>query len=535
MPDIIIFNDCNGPLGFGRYAGPYRIATELRDNGFSVQTIEFFGDMSAEEVYSVIDAQVTTETLWVGFASTLFGKHMTFEEDVKVWTTPPMGGLKQLNNVWATLFPHTDDEMQGFIHRIKGINPECKIVVGGYKALVREFEGIDYWVVGQGEGPSVAISNHLKYNTPLTFLPLEGSRVVSDKMYEYTNFNSSKITWHSTDHILPGEDLPIETARGCIFKCAFCAFNLNGKKFGDFTKQADILREELIYNYENFGTTGYMVSDDTLNDSVHKVEYLHKIMTSLPFKPRLTAYLRLDIIASKPETIPLLHEMGLSSTNFGIETFNRTAGRAIGKGADPGLIKETLFQLQDAWGDDVFTTANFIVGLPYESRESLLETYEWLHRPDVPLHGMSVNRLYIKQYNRGINPEVSDEQMIKYGFVKAPDGWQYNAVSKIEVDPKKYNMEYGNDEYFIWRNEHMDFIEADKYVDMFYADPRNATKKFSLAMFLNYNRMMNLGYNREELMTMYQNDPNVAIEAIKRRKTLKDEYLGKILSNYRSK
>jgi len=34
MAEIVIFNDCNGPLGFSRYAGPYRIATELRLNGF---------------------------------------------------------------------------------------------------------------------------------------------------------------------------------------------------------------------------------------------------------------------------------------------------------------------------------------------------------------------------------------------------------------------------------------------------------------------------------------------------------------------
>lgn len=529
MPEIIIFNDCNGPLGFGRYAGPYRIATELRDAGFTVQTVEFFGDMTVEEVHSVIDSQVSDKTLWVGFASTLFGKHKTFEEDIKIWTTPPMGGLKQLNQVWSTLFPHTDNQMQGFIHKIKSINSKCKIVVGGYKALSREFEGIDYWVLGQGEGPSVAISKHLKFGTDLQTLDLEGSCVVTDRMYEYNDFNTSKITWHESDHILWGEDLPIETARGCIFKCAFCAFNLNGKKFGDFTKQADTLRDELIYNYENFGTTGYMVSDDTLNDSVQKVEYLHKIMTSLPFKPRLSAYLRLDIIASKPETIPLLHEMGLSATNFGIETFNRTAGRAIGKGADPGLIKETLFRLQDEWGDDVFTSGNFMVGLPYESRESLLETYEWLHRPDVPLHGMSVNRLYIKQHNRGINPkDVGDADMIKYGFVKAPDGWQYNALSKMEVEPEKYDMEHGEDQYFIWRNEHMDFIEADKYVDMFYADPRNADKKFNLSMFLNHNRMLNLGYKREELKYLYQNDPKVAIEAIKKRRHLKDLYLKKL-------
>ena len=530
MSEIIIFNDCNGPLGFSRYAGPYRLATELRLHGFTVQLVEFFGDMIPDEVYQVIDRHVGSETLWVGFASTLFGKHLTEEEDIALYLTPPMGGLKQLNQVFQTLFPHSDNDMTGFMNHIKSINPKTKIVVGGYKALHKEFPGVDYWVLGQGEGPAVAISKHLKTGENLLFIESELGRVITDRMYEFTEFNTCKIIWDKSDHIAWGEDLQIETARGCIFKCAFCAFNLNGKKFGDFTKNPNTLREELIYNYENFGTTGYMVADDTVNDSMQKVEFLHKVLTDLPFKPRLSCHLRLDIIAAQPRMITLLHEMGVSSANFGIETFNQRAGKAIGKGANPELLKDTLFKLKDAWGDDVFTSANFIVGLPHETKESLQDTFEWLHRPDVPLHGMSVNRLYISQLYPAINPPFyTDEQMLKWGFIKGKRGWQYNNVSQMEMDAAKYNIEYGEDKFFMWKGEHMTAREGDKIVDAFYADPRNADKKFSLTMFLNYNRIVNLGYTRDQVKTMYQNDPDTIIECIKRRRKIKAEYLEKLL------
>jgi hypothetical protein len=530
MSEILIFNDCNGPLGFSRYAGPYRIATELRLNGFEVQLIEFFGDMVPDEVIQVINKHVDNTTLWVGMASTLFGKHLTYEQDLELWLTPPMGGLKQLNQVFQTLFPHTDEEMQLFIDRIKTINPNTKLVVGGYKSLHKEFPGIDYWVLGQGEGPAVAISKHLKYNEPLTYIETELGRVITDKMYEFKDFSSCKIIWDKSDHITWGEDLQIETARGCIFKCAFCAFNLNGKKFGDFTKHPQALREEMIYNYENFGTVGYMVADDTVNDSIQKVEFLHEVMTSLPFKPRLSCHLRLDIIARQPRMITLLHEMGVSSANFGIETFNQKAGKAIGKGADPELLKETLFKLQDAWGDDVFTSANFMVGLPHETRESIQQTFDWLHRPDLPLHGVSVNRLYISQLYPAVNPPwYTDEQMRGWGFIKGKRGWQYNNVSQMEADAGKYNMEYGEDKFFMWKNDEWSAKDCDIIVDKFYADTRNLDKKFSLTMFLNYNRMMNLGYTRDEIKSLYQNNPNTVIEAINRRRKLKTEYLIKVL------
>ena len=530
MAEIVIFNDCNGPLGFSRYAGPYRIATELRLNGFEVQIIEFFGDMTVEEVFKVINKHIDNTTLWVGMASTLFGKHLTKEDDIKLWLTPPMGGLKQLNDVFQTLFPHSDKDMISFIDRIKEINPKTKMVCGGYKSLHKDFPAIDYWILGQGENSAVAVSKHLKYGEELLYVDTELGRVITDKMYEFTKFNTCKITWDKSDHITWGEDLQIETARGCIFKCAFCAFNLNGKKFGDFTKTPNVLREELLYNYENFGTTGYMVADDTVNDSMHKIEFLHKVFTDLPFKPRLSCHLRLDVIARQPRMITLLHEMGLSSANFGIETFNQTAGKAIGKGADPELLKETLFRLQEEWGDDVFTSANFIAGLPHETIDSLKSTFDWLHRPDVPLHGLSVNRLYISQVYPAINPpNFTDEQMINWGFIKGKRGWQYNNVSQMEVDAGKFNLEYGEEKFFMWKGEHLTAKTADILVDEFYADSTNADKKFSLTMFLNYNRIMNLGYTRDQIKDMYQNDPDTVVECINRRHNLRKDYLKKIL------
>lgn len=530
MAEVVIFNDCNGPLGFSRYAGPYRIATHLRDEGYTVRVIEFFGDMTPDEVIEVIEEQVSEETIWVGFASTLFGKHLTYEEDLEIWLTPPLGGLKQLNQVFQTLFPHSDEEMQEFINYIKMINKDCKIVVGGYKALHKEFAGVDYWLLGQGEGPSLALTKHLKHGDKLLFIESYMGKIITDKMYEFTEFPTAQIKWHESDHINPGEDLQLETARGCIFKCAFCAFNLNGKKFGDFNKRPDILREELIRNYEQFGTVGYMVADDTVNDSMMKVEYLHKVFTSLPFKPRLSCHLRLDVIAAQPKMIPLLLEMGLVSANFGIETFNREAGRAIGKGADPEKLKKCLYDLREAWGDDVFVSANFLVGLPHEDQASLQRTFDWLHQPDVPLHGFSVNRLYLSQLYPAIDGELNtDAQMRNWGFIKGKRGWQYNNVSMMEMDAGKYDMEYGEDQFYKWKGEFFDVDEADEIVDNFYKDPRNKQEKFSLTMFLNYNRMINLGYTKDEIQHMTQIDHDTVVESINRRRKLKERYVAKLL------
>ena len=67
--NVILLTEVCSP-GFGRYAGTYRIATELRDNGFSVQVIEYFTRWTTEELKSAIKRFITEETLMVGISTT---------------------------------------------------------------------------------------------------------------------------------------------------------------------------------------------------------------------------------------------------------------------------------------------------------------------------------------------------------------------------------------------------------------------------------------------------------------------------------
>jgi len=146
------------------------------------------------------------------------------------------------------------------------------------------------------------------------------------------------------------------------------------------------------------------------------------------------------------------------------------------------------------------------------------------------LHGFSVNRLYLSQLYPAIDGELNtDAQMRNWGFIKGKRGWQYNNVSMMEMDAGKYEMEYGDDEFYKWKGEFFDVDEADEIVDNFYKDPRNKQEKFSLTMFLNYNRMINLGYTKDEIQHMTQIDHDTVVESINRRRKLKERYVAKLL------
>jgi radical SAM superfamily enzyme YgiQ (UPF0313 family) len=325
-----------------------------------------------------------SKTQMIGISSTFL---VTPDCDVKNRMNMGIINSKSTSVGWST------DDFDIITASIKAINPQCKIVVGGAK-IRYDMKNVDYWVPGEGE-------NFIR------------------KIFEVEerfDFTQSTIKWHESDHIFESEHLPIEIARGCIFKCSFCSYNLTGKKRGEYVKPSAVVKEELLRNYDNYGTTGYMFCDDTYNDTVSKVREYHDMIKSLPFNIDFSTYMRLDLIASKPETIDLLYESGCRSVFFGIETFNHEAGKNIGKGMNPNKIKDTLYLLRERWPETVIS-AGFIAGLPYETEESLYETIDWLKKKDCPIDSPSLQVLSVgKKSKIGNDPFEYGIEITDYGW-----------------------------------------------------------------------------------------------------------------------
>jgi radical SAM superfamily enzyme YgiQ (UPF0313 family) len=160
----------------------------------------------------------------------------------------------------------------------------------------------------------------------------QGAEISNDPLDKKFSIETLDHRFTEQDCIIKGETLPLEVSRGCIFKCSFCAFPLNGKSKFDYLRDPEQIKDELTHNFEKYGTTNYFLCDDTFNDSTMKIERLHKAITSLPFKIHFTTYLRLDLLNAHREQIPLLKEMGLASPFFGIESLNQKSASSIGKG-----------------------------------------------------------------------------------------------------------------------------------------------------------------------------------------------------------
>ena len=501
--NVLIFSDVNGVLGHGRYGGAYKVATELRDAGFSVQVVEFFADLTLAQIEAIAEKFVDRETLMVGFATTLMirktdGAALERTERTK-------------HNRYTGHLPQDDQFVQEMFEIFRRRNPSVAIVVGGGKSSPTTLQGVDYWVWGYADASIVALARHLSSNQPLKTRPGDVGLVISAEDYPYNDFVRSAIRWRPEDLVVPGEHLPIEIDRGCIFRCTFCA-NTLFKDFGQFNKDASALRDEVLRNYEHAGTVGYMFCDDTVNDSQAKVDRLRSAFSDLPFELEWTGFGRVDVIYGHRQQREQLRETGVRALLFGIETLHPVAAKGIGKGLHPEKVKETLHFLRESWKGEVTMTGSFIVGLPGEPEGSVWETVEWLTQDDCPLDNGIFSPLNIRASTENPNAPMSRIQ-------RAPKEFGYEVSGPAPGTGISTEGPY-------WKNEFMDKTRAMKIVDEVHEKYLGSPPVADWAV---YSRLRSLGYSHEDIAGRRGTDSAFIEDVNSRKQAVRSSYLESLL------
>jgi hypothetical protein len=436
MAQIII---CAGisVIPYIRPVGTFQLANVLRQSGYTVQVIDQYpwvAHLGLDVVKQLLDKFVGPDTLWIGYSSTWFRKiEQVIPHSPMAWHLPSKSGETPGNESLKTntlLF--TDEEihdLRAFVHKK---NPNVKFVLGGArspKGRIALFSPlVDIYIEGYADNTVLRLSKYLEGKIPsLDAKPVKyGGKEIPDvyminddvkaESFDYNNF---KFSWHDSDLVNWGETLPMEIARGCIFNCAFCSYPLNGRKKMDYLKDPLILREQIIENYERFGTTNYFFLDDTFNESVDKLEILAEhTFSKLDFRPRFGAFMRADLIAHNPRQIQLLADIGVSGAFFGIESLNYEANKSVGKGIKKDKLYDSLWKIKEEWPDDVVTDSQFIMGLPNDSEETIEEWVKELLHPDFPLDAAKIEPLALDK------DQVNSTWVSS--FAKYPDRYGYS-------------------------------------------------------------------------------------------------------------
>lgn len=452
--EVILLSDVYAE-GWIRGAGAYKLATELRLAGYTVQVIDFAGRLTQEEATKLFDKFISNETFLLGVSNTFMHSN----------------GSKIFEQEWML------DLINGYKHRYN-----FKVVIGGNRGgpatLTTTARTVfDILVSGFADRAIVEIAAAAKQNDigSLKGITKNNQLFIDCKIdYIYESFHTSKTIFTKQDCLFHGEALPIETARGCKFRCSYCFYPGNGKgNTYKHLKDKAVLTEELIYNYENFGVTQYDIMDDLLNDSPEKCKYIHDVFSNLPFKIKFGAYARSDLLISHPSTLPLLEESGCVGMQFGIETLHQKAGSSIGKGMSKYKTIEGLHYIKD--NSNISLGSGFIFGLPFEPLESIKETIKWLDSDGCPLDNKEVYALSIPSLNSHFDS------------------------SKLMIDPRKYgykDIEPNNVNKMIWDNGYLNYYQAQEL--------RNeAVQRFKKHNHFNahqISRVYNMGYSLDTVL-----------------------------------
>ncbi len=191
----------------------------------------------------------------------------------------------------------------------------------------------------------------------------------------------------------------IFSARGCPCVCTFCSpAHMSGHQLRLINPERVI--EQIEYVHTRFHVQDFVFGDLTfLGDGAHSKTVL-RLLIEKKLGMRFWCQSRFDCLDE--EAVELLRQAGCAQLALGIESFNQDILEAVRKGIRVSDILDKLALLKDS---GIEVQGYFVIGLPGEKRETILNTIEFLrysleegliHRPHigvyVPFPGLPIPR-----------------------------------------------------------------------------------------------------------------------------------------------
>ena len=440
-------NNYGRPSSAQRSAGAHRIATFLRQHEWDVEVVDFLVWWTLEELTELCRQRLNTNTVFVGFSST-FSLYRPYFNDLIAW--------------------------------IKKQYPHVKIIIGGPIAGTSLLTA-DFYVEGFGENAILSLLRHLigTSNEKLKYRLWNGNKKLIKANLDYPSYpmKSLKIKYESRDFLDQNETLTTELARGCKFKCDFCYFPILGVK-GDYSRDADDFEIEMLDTYDRFGITSYMLADETINDRTEKLEKFANVVKRLPFKPYYRGFLRADLLASRTQDLEHIQEMNLWGHHYGIESLNYQSVKAMGKGMDPDKLMPRLLQIKEklSAAGPYLGTISLIVGLPHETKESVLKSFDWITK-NWKDGSVVVFPLYIPRKNSGDSESKLTDNWQEWGYTELDTDEQDQLKLNYPKEVNEYHMTGGTsaiekpvtERGVCWSNKNMNIFESIKMTNDFYS------------------------------------------------------------------
>jgi len=298
--------------------------------------------------------------------------------------------------------------------KIKEVNPECRIVFGGFhpSALPEETVShpqVDQVVVGEGEKPMLEILNGNRepiiYGEPignLDSLPWPDRDLIRvDRTIALTEKND-------------GERITsVQGGRGCPYRCIFCGEHIITKR-NVRRRSIDHLLDEIEYVVDKYRIDFLKFCDAEINPPPYR-DWVKEFCREA-IKREIDVEFGANIHASNVdlEMFQLMKWAGFREVWIGVESGSSRILREIKKGASVEHILRA-FKLSKQVG--LFRRAYFMVGFPTETFKDYLMTLRLAEKIEADSYGITILAPYpgtviYERYRKALNLDKVDWSQI---------------------------------------------------------------------------------------------------------------------------
>ena len=277
----------------------------------------------------------------------------------------------------------------------KEIKPQMVTVIGGPHVTISledslRIPHVDYLVTGEGEVTFVnlllalqegAAPPHrvLRGESPdLDQIPFSDRALFLDEWRQWGyDLDSPEVPFVEQ---LPGPFATVIAGRGCIYNCAFCKPG-EDYLFGKRTRRRSVVNviDELHQLVDRYHLSSFMFHDDCLTEDREWVMAFTEAYTAEGFTMPFYCQSRADIIVKNEDMVARMVDAGLRGYFIGFESGNDRVLRFIRKGT---TVTQNLQAAQICRKYGVSIWANYMMGLPTETREEVLDTIRMLKEID---------------------------------------------------------------------------------------------------------------------------------------------------------
>ena len=314
--------------------------------------------------------------------------------------------------------------------RIKAINPEIKILLGGpevsyeYDDIIAN-NAIDYIIVGEGEIPFAEFVDQYPVieNVSNLLYKKDGEIIFNKKnvTFDIKELDGRNPYQYDDPSTLAHRVCYIETSRGCPYKCEFCLASLDNKMR---YLPMDTIKSNLLYLMEHGKTIKFL--DRTFNiKRDFTIELFQFILDH--HKPGNVFQFEITADIVHPDIIKFINENvppGLFRFEIGIQTVNQESNKEVSRKQNFEKTSNVINQLKER----IEMHLDLIVGLPLEYISDLKFSFEStfkLFPPELQLgflkflKGTPVREKYEK-YGYEFDP-LPPYQIIKSDFLSEED------------------------------------------------------------------------------------------------------------------